>query len=218
VTGRPALRGGLAALALAAAGAPPAVAHITLHPTTGRPGDLQLYRLLVPNEGDTDTVSVRVKVPTGVDFALIGAAPGWDARLVRAGNRITELRWTGGRIPPDGFGILTFIARNPVREGTIAWKALQRYRDGAITRWIGSADSDEPAPVVRLSEQATPVDVVSVHGEATPAASAPASIPTADTSTGASKGLAITALIVGALGLLAGGAALAGRRRLPRRP
>jgi uncharacterized protein len=218
VTGRTVLRGGLAALALAAASAPAAAAHITLQPTSGRPGDLQLYRLLVPNEGDTDTVGIRVRVPTGVDFALIGAAPGWDTRVVRAGNRIAELRWSGGRIPPDGFGILTFIARNPVREGTIAWKALQRYRGGTVTRWIGAASSEEPAPVVRLSEQARPVDVVSVHGEATPTASATASVPTADESTGASKGLAITALVVGALGLLAGGAALAGRRRLAGRP
>jgi uncharacterized protein YcnI len=202
VTVRSAARRGLLALALTAAGAPPAAAHITLEPASGRPGDLQLYRLLVPNEGDNDTIAIRVRVPAGVDFALIGTAPGWQTRLVRAGNRIAELRWSGGRIHPDGFGMLTFIARNPVREGPIAWKAIQRYEDGTVVRWIGSADSDEPAPVVRLSERAVPRDVVSVHGEASPTARIAA--PGGKSSDGdAPTGLAIAALVIGAAGLAA---------------
>jgi hypothetical protein len=94
---------------------------------------------------------------------------------VRSGGEISELRWSGADVRPDGYAALYFIARNPVRVGPIAWKALQRYSDGSVVRWIGSTDSDTPAPVTTLSEDTLPVDVVSTHGESEPAVPAPAS-------------------------------------------
>ena len=78
-------------------------------------------------------------------------------------------------------------------------------------RWIGAPDSEEPAPQVSVVA-ATDEGHGAAAAEDT-AASTPAA--TSDDDDGASKGLAITALVVGILGLLAGGAALIMTRRRP---
>jgi hypothetical protein len=99
---------------------------------------------------------------------------------------------------------------------------LQIYERGKIVRWIGPQDSDEPAPRVKITESATPVDIVSIHGESlprgTPAAPTPKA-PTVIAGTSVRAGnddhaIAVLALVVGTLGLLTGIAALvSGRSR-----
>jgi uncharacterized protein YcnI len=207
-----------AAVALGAVAAPGAAAHVTVQPAASRPAELQRYRLIVPNErGSAATTGVDVKVPDGVTFALVESVAGWRARVVRRGGVIAELRWRGGRVPRDGYAELHFIARNPVRTGPIAWKALQRYDDGDVVRWIGSKDSDQPAPVTTLSEDAVPVDVVSTHGEPVPAASSAAAGPTTSAAKagsgrdGPTLALAILGALLGAAALVV---ALTGRRHL----
>jgi uncharacterized protein YcnI len=190
--------------------APGATAHVTLQPTAGRPADLQRYRVIVPNERESQaTTGVDLRMPAGITFALVESVAGWRTQVVKRGSEIAELRWRHGRVPPGGYVELHFIARNPVRTGTIAWKALQRYDDGSVVRWIGSPTSDQPAPVTQLSETATPVDVVSTHGEAKPTATGDgAAAPSranggGDGHDGLALGVAIAAAVLaaGALGL-----------------
>jgi periplasmic copper chaperone A len=187
--------------------APGAAAHVTLQPTAGRPADLQRYRVIVPNERESQaTTGVDLRMPAGITFALVESVAGWRTQVVKHGSEIAELRWRHGRVPPGGYAELHFIARNPVRTGAIAWKALQRYDDGSVVRWIGSPTSDQPAPVTQLSETATPVDVVSTHGESEPAATgggATAPSRNGDGEDGLALGVAIAAAVLaaGALGL-----------------
>jgi uncharacterized protein len=90
----------------------------------------------------------------------------------------------------------------PDKPGTsLTFKALQTYGNGKVVRWIGPADADNPAPQVKVT--------AAVADSAAPAT--PASTGGSDDSD--SKALPIIALVVGALGLLAGGAALLTRRR-----
>ena len=94
---------------------------------------------------------------------------------------------------------------------TLTFKALQTYSNGEVVRWIGAPDSEEPAPqvsVVAATAEGHGAAAARGHGGVHPAA-------TSDDDDGASKGLAITALVVGILGLLAGGAALIMTRRRP---
>jgi uncharacterized protein YcnI len=203
-----------AAVALGAIAAPGAAAHVTVQPSTSRPAELQRYRLIVPNERTSAaTTGVDVKVPAGVTFALVESVAGWRAQVVRRRGVIAELRWRAGRVPPDGYADLHFIARNPVRVGPIAWKALQRYDDGRVVRWIGSKASDQPAPVTTLSEHAVAVDVVSTHGEAVPAASPTAAAPTAAASSGRDAVTLALAILGALLGATALALQLAARRR-----
>ncbi len=169
MTGAIIKRGGLTALALVALGAPMAQAHVTIQPSESRPADLQLYRLIVPNESSdgADTTGVEVGLPEGIDFLLMEDTEGWDAELIRKDGLPAELRWTGGELPADGFSELSFIARNPVEVGEARFPTIQTYDDGTEARWIGPADGDEPTPAVRIAEDVTPVDVVSVHGDET---------------------------------------------------
>ena len=171
-----ALRGGLLALALMPVLTVAAGAHVTVQPAASRPADLQLYRVLVPNEREhADTIGVDVQLPDGIDFVLMDSAPDWKTRIVRDGGQPSQLVWSGGRVPPGGYAELNFIARNPVRTGTVQFKTLQRYSGGETVRWIGSSDSENPSPQVRLAEDVVPQDVVSVHGEKVPTTGAGAS-------------------------------------------
>lgn len=184
----------------AAAQAPGAAAHVTLQPTAGRPAELQRYRVIVPNERESQaTTGVDLRMPAGITFALVESVEGWRTQIVKRGSSVAELRWRGGRVPPGGYAELRFIARNPVRTGAIAWKALQRYDDGSVVRWIGSSSSDTPAPTTHLSETAAPVDVVSTHGEAAtgaPGQSSAAPAPAASSDGGGRDGLTLALAIV----------------------
>ena len=87
----------------------------------------------------------------------------------------------------------------------LTFKALQTYTGGEVVRWIGAEDSDNPAPIVTVTAGAAADE----HAAATPRAdddgrlAGPAHrlAPTDDDS---GNGLAIVALIVGALGLVVG--------------
>ena len=207
-----------AAVVLGALTAPGAAAHVTVQPAASQPAQLQRYRVIVPNErASSATTGVDVKLPAGVTFALTEQLAGWRARIVKRGNAISELRWRGGPVAPGGYAELRFIARNPVRLGPITWKALQRYDDGTVVRWIGGAGSETPAPVTTLSERAAPVDVVSTHGEGAPAASGAAATTTTNSDDGGRDGLTLALALVGALlGAAALALALTSRRRAAR--
>jgi uncharacterized protein YcnI len=194
------------AVVLGAITAPGAAAHVTIQPAASRPAELQRYRVIVPNEKATATVGVDLTLPAGVTFALAEQVAGWRVKVVRAGSAISRLRWRGGPVPPGGYAELRFIARNPVKLGRVPWKALQRYADGSVVRWIGAAGSDFPAPATTLSESAVPVDVVSTHGEAAataaPSTAAPAVVDEGDTERdGLTLAIAILAALLGTAAL-----------------
>jgi uncharacterized protein YcnI len=149
-----------------------AFGHAVVRPAASRPAELQGYTLTVPTEKGSPTVSVSMQVPEGIDFFLVRPVAGWREKLERADGRVTVVRWTGGSIPRDSYEDFQFIARNPVREGSIAWKVVQRYADGSAVRWVGPSSSDEPAASTRLSEQVVPEDVVDVESGKTPAGGA----------------------------------------------
>ncbi len=132
-------------------------------------------------------------------------------------DEVDTVTWTGrgeaGVIPPGAFRDFGLSVRIPEAAGTpLTFKAIQTYQGGEVVRWIGPADGDEPAPVVQVAAAEdeghggdASNDTAGANAE--PAASAE------DGDDGDSDGLAIAALVVGALGLLAGGAALLTARR-----
>ena len=91
----------------------------------------------------------------------------------------------------------------------LAFKALQTYSGGEVVRWIGAEDSDNPAPIVSVTD-----GDAAAPAAATPAPAQAAATPApAETSDDSGNGLAIVALIVGALGLIVGAAGLMAARR-----
>jgi periplasmic copper chaperone A len=175
----------------------------------------------VPTERDNaSTTKVDVRFPPGFLFVSYEPVPCWDAKVTmrkldkpveQFGEQITEevgrITFTAdgeaGVIGPgefQDFGLSVGVPDKPGR--TLSFPAVQTYSNGEVVRWIGPADSEEPAPQVQLT---------AAGAEAGGGASAPAAQqqPPADgDDDGGSDTLSIIALIVGAAGLAAGLAAL----------
>jgi uncharacterized protein YcnI len=144
----------LAAVTVCVAGPEAALAHIQIRPTAAAPGDSVLFQLLVPGEREAHTVQVALQIPKGVLPFSFEHTPGWQRKVDLADDgSIDVVRWRG-RLETDGFVRFAFLAATPEREGQIEWKALQTYDDGQQTRWIGPADSENPAAVTNVTASA----------------------------------------------------------------
>jgi uncharacterized protein len=210
----------IAALALAVPAS--AGAHVTLQPDEAAAGDYTVLDVRVPNErDDAATTKVAVQFPPGFIFASYQPVAGWSvdvkmAKLTKPitshGEKITDqvsqLTWTADNdkagIQAGQFQDFPVSVQIPGEAGdSLTFKALQTYEDGEVVRWIGAPDSAEPAPQVAVTE----------GSEGHHDAAADSGSSESEDSGGASKGLGIAALVLGALGLLAGGTALARSRR-----
>jgi uncharacterized protein YcnI len=197
------------ALALPAA----AAAHVTLQPAEAPSGGFARLDVRVPNEDPSKaTTKVEVQMPPGFAEAAYEPVPGWRVAVAKRklatpvktdeGDTLTEevarITFTaaGNGIAPgqfQDFGLSVGLPKRPA--GTkLTFKALQTYRGGKVVRWIGAPGSDQPAPQVTLVPAA--------------ATRAPAATSSDDGEDGSDNTLAIIGIIAGALGLLAGGAAL----------
>ena len=126
--------------------------HAVVQPAASRPAEQQVYTLTVPNERDSDVVSVALQVPPDIDSLLVERSPGGGAAPAR-GRPGRGRPLVGGRIAGDQYDTFRFIARNPVQAGELEWKVIQRYTD-ATDRWIGPADTEQPAARTTITEQA----------------------------------------------------------------
>jgi uncharacterized protein len=193
-------------------------AHVTLQPDEVPAKAFVVEDVRVPNEEESaNTTKVVVQFPDGFAEVSFQPVPGWNVKVKKTklatpittdeGDKLTEqvsqVTWSGGKIAPGEFQDFPVSLQMPDKAGSsLTFKALQTYDKGKVVRWIGAPNSEEPAPQVK---------VTSASGDQAAAATPDAS--TEESDDGDSKALPIIALIVGALGLLAGGAALLSRRR-----
>ncbi len=180
------LSAGLVVLAPAAAWA-----HARLSPAVSLAGKLQLYSLAVPTEkSGLKTTKLVMTVPAGfgIDSFVPPAAP-WHVQIAQTGSGdsavVTKVTLTGGRTPTGEDTLFQFLAQ-PSSPQTYTFNVEQTYSDGSIVNWTGPETSAAPAPTIQA--------VSSIGG-------------------GGTSALTIVALLVGVLGLLAGGFALVGGSR-----
>ncbi len=211
----------VAAVALVAA--PAAWGHVTLNPNQVPAGSEARFDLRVPNEEQSaDTTKVTVQLPQGLNFTSFQPKPGGTRTVTKVKlakpvqsddgpvtERVATVTWSGGTIAPGEFDEFGFTGKVPDTEGTVlVFPAVQTYSDGAIVRWIGAADSDEPAPRVTLAAAAS----ADHHATTTTAAAS-----SADSSHDDGESRANVGIVLGAVGLAAGlvalGFVIAGRRR-----
>lgn len=144
----------LSGAALWAVAAMPAAAHIQVLPERVAPADPVLFTVLVPGESESGTAKVDLKVPAGLYPFSYEETPGWKRKLVkRPDGLVDRIVWTG-EAEPDGLVRFNFLAGTPDRPGSIRWGAIQTYANGKEALWIGSPESDNPAPVTVVSESA----------------------------------------------------------------
>jgi uncharacterized protein len=224
---------GVLALALPAA----ASAHVSLHPNEVPTGSFATLGIRVPNEMEkANTIKLAVQVPPGFLDISTEYMPGWTSKVLTSKlakpvqtddgevtEQVREIIWTGdgkqGLIPPGQFLNFPISTEIPGKAGEeLTFKVLQYYDNGEVVRWIGGPNSEEPAPKIDVTAEGGVLQDVAGSETAPPSPSAASSEggeATSSSSSGdsASKSLGIAALIVGALGLIAGGAALIRSRR-----
>jgi len=180
----------VAALAGSAALLVPAIAsaHARVSPPVSVAGKLQLYSLAVPTEKEgltTSTIVMTVPNGFGID-SFVPPPAGWQMHLQQTGSGedavVTKVTWTGGSTPTGQDSLFQFLAQ-PASAKTYTFQVQQTYSDGSIVNWAGSESSEAPAPTIEAAD--------SLGG-------------------GGVSLLTIIALIVGVLGLIAGGFALLG--------
>ncbi|MDT0261413.1 YcnI family copper-binding membrane protein [Jatrophihabitans lederbergiae] len=222
-------------LGMLVAGTGVASAHVTVSaPGAISGGGDTLITFRVPDESDAaSTVGLKLRLPidTPIASVLVQPHPGWtsttkqsklstpiktdDGEITQA---VSEIDWkadsAGTGIKPGQFDQFVVIAGQLPDAGTLIFKVVQTYSDGKTTSWIdvaapgSTAEPEHPAPVLTLG-------AAQAAGSAS-AAPGPAGIgaAVADTSSGtasrpASKGAATAGIVLGIIGVLLGGAALA---------
>jgi periplasmic copper chaperone A len=214
-----------ATVSIVALGTGAASAHVSVRSSDAAAGGFGELTFRVPTESDTaSTISLRVQLPsdTPLAFVSIKPVPGWTATTTTSeltppveaegttiSEAITEITWTadpGAGIRPGEYQSFSFSGGPLPDADTLVLPAIQGYDDGTEVAWIepvvdGQAEPEHPAPTLSLT---APDEV------------APVAAPTA-AAADVGDGLAVTALVVGTAGLLAGiagaGLALATRRR-----
>ena len=231
----------LTALAAALLAPTAASAHVSVHPNAVPAGANATLDIRVPNEMDnTKTTELQVKFPPGFIGVSTQPPPGWTSKVKTSklakpvqtddgpiDTQVSEVDWTAGSaagIPPGQFANFPISVALPGRPGqTLTFKTVQTYSNGQVVRWIGAPDSDQPAPTIDVTAKGGVLQDVA-GGEAGPgplpaAASAgskaatPVATRTVIEKQSANNTLSVIALIVGLLGLVAGGAGLVFARR-----
>lgn len=219
-----------------------AQAHISIHPNTIPAGAFATLDVRVPGEQEGAYVKqVDTLFPqgfTGVDYENVA---GWTAKVIETklaspikedGETIdTEVSqivwtWTGplGKVSNGQFiqFPLSLAIPDNATGKALEFRTVQTYSNGQVIHWIEpSLSGEHPSPRINVTAKGGVIEDIA-GDEAGPQAgqtagrlSAPVRTPAVvkSTSSEASKGLGIAALILGALGLMAGLAALAVLRR-----
>jgi uncharacterized protein YcnI len=164
-----------------------ASAHARVSPAVSVSNKLQLYSLAVPTEKSGLTTSkIVMTVPNGFGIdSFVPPPAGWHQQVQQTGSGdsavVTKVTWTGGSTPTGEDSLFQFLAQ-PASAKSYTFGVQQTYSDGSIVNWAGPESSDAPAPTIDVKD--------SLGG-------------------GGVSVLTIIALVVGVLGLLAGGFALA---------
>lgn len=134
----------------------PAGAHATFA-EVGVPADSeQRMTMFVPEErGPTvHNIGVDLRVPAG--WSAIGChqvAP-WTCQVADGG----VIKWSkaAGAAPSDADTKFVFTVRTS-SPGTVSVAVVQTYDSGEVVRWIGPADSEEPAAFIEVLPLGAPI-------------------------------------------------------------
>lgn len=212
-------------------------AHVTVNPREATQGGFTKLTFRVPNERPTaGTTAVEVNIPPDHPLRSVSVKPtaGWTYELTKTplatpitnseGEQTTEtvskISWTGGLIQPGEFQEFD-VSVGPLPEGVeeMVFPAIQTYDGGEVVRWIdlptaGGAEPEHPAPVLTLvagDEETTATTIADgSSGSDTPLS---ASNVASKTDVDDASRTGVIGIVIGVLGLIAAGAAIAMARK-----
>jgi uncharacterized protein YcnI len=222
-----------------------AQAHISIHPNVIPAGAFATIDVRVPGEQQGAFVKrVDMLFPAGFTSVQFQSVPGWSVRVLErklvkplvedgesVGSRVAQVVWTWtgplGKVADGQFVQLPLSVAIPTDASgtTLEFRTVQTYSNGQVEHWIDpSLQAEHPSPRINVTPRGGVVQDVA-GDEAGPTAgqtgaragggAAPATPTAVAGAGGAGEGLAIAALVVGALALIVGVAALARSRRRP---
>ena len=220
----------LSLLAATVLGAGAAFAHVTVNSPDATQGGYAVLTFRVPTESDTaSTTELKVQLPTDQPLASVAVqpTPGWSFTVTKAKlatpittddgpvtEAISVIDWKADSaataIKPGEFQQFMVSAGPLPKVATMTFKAIQTYSDKSVVSWIeeaapgSSAEPDHPAPTLQLAA-ATGTTSAAASASAGPAPTAAV----ASSSSNSSSGKATTGLVLGIIGIILGGAALA---------
>jgi uncharacterized protein YcnI len=218
-----------------------AQAHISLHPNSIPAGAFATLDVRVPGEQEGAYVKkVDVLFPQGFVGVNYENVPGWSTKVIETklatpikeggetiDTDVSQIVWTWvgplGKVSNGqfvNFPLSLAIPDNAAGKA-LEYRTVQTYSNGQVVHWIDpSLTAEHPAPRINVTTKGGVIEDIAGHEAGPEAGQKPASQSTATpavaakpASNAASKGLGIAALILGALGLLAGLAALVATRR-----
>jgi uncharacterized protein YcnI len=214
-----------------------AQAHISLHPNTVPAGAFATLNVRVPGEQEGAYVKkIDMLFPPGFTSAEYENVPGWTVKVVNqklttpiqtdsgpVSEQVSQVIWTWtgplGRVNNNQFIELPLSLAIPANLAgqALQFKTVQTYSNGQVVHWIEpTLDAEHPAPTINITARGGVIQDIAGKEAGPEPGQAPVTTPAqsaAKPSSGASKGLGIAALILGALGLVVGLAALAAARR-----
>jgi uncharacterized protein YcnI len=216
----------LAAVVVLMAMAAPALAHVSVNPSSAAKGSFAKLTFRVPNErDDASTAKVEVFLPTDQPIVNVSVkpTPGWTVAVEKSklptplktddGDTVTEavshITWSGGTIKPGEFQEFDVsVGPLPDKADNLVFKAIQTYSSGEVVRWIeeaaaGASEPEHPAPVLTLTAATG-----DHHDAGSESASEGASGGGSSSSDGTARALGGAGLVLGLVGALAAVAAL----------
>ncbi len=118
-------------------------AHSTVSPSQSTTQKYENFTLSVPTEKEVPTVGVRVLIPETLDRVTPFVKSGWTINITKAGEKVTQIEWTGGTIPAGQKDVFLFTARTPAEDTTLIWKVYQTYQGGEVVAWDQDPKSAE---------------------------------------------------------------------------
>lgn len=212
-------------------------AHISLHPNTIPAGAFATLYVRVPGEQEGAYVKkVDMLFPSGFTSAEYENVPGWTVKVVSqklttpiqtdngpVSEQVSQVIWTWtgplDQVNDNQFIELPLSLAIPANLAgqALQFKTVQTYSNGQVVHWIDpTLDAEHPAPTIDITAKGGIIQDIAGKeagpepGQLSATTSAQGVV---ETSGGASKGLGIAALILGALGFAVGLAALAAARR-----
>jgi uncharacterized protein YcnI len=150
---------GIAATGLLALGAAPALAHVTITPSTTSPGATTVLRVEVPHGCDgSATTGISVRLPAGVTDANAAGTDRWVAEVSSDAVTFT----TDDPLPDGETAVVELNVNLPDEPGaTLVLPVVQTCEEGEAA-WTEIAEDgqdpeelDHPAPVVVVAGAAT---------------------------------------------------------------
>ena len=207
--------------------AAPAAAHVTVTPSVTSAGSYTVLTFSVPHGCDgAPTTKIAIKIPEGINAVTPTVNPGWTVEKVLAdlnppvkdshGNEITkrvdQILYTAKTpLPGDIRDTLELSLQLPKKPGeTLAFPTVQTCAPGE-TAWAqvaaeGAEEPEHPAPAFKLTKSAG-------DGHSDEATKEPELAETSNTNGGSTGAVSWIALVIAALGLIAGGFALVRTRK-----